>query len=44
MPISLQALEETRFTWSNPRRVSFQFNQEPSSIFALIYDVFIFLK
>ena len=30
MPIGLQALEETCFTWSNPRRVSFQFNQEPS--------------
>ena len=30
MPIGLQALEETCSTWSNPRRVSFQFNQEPS--------------
>ena len=30
MPIGLQALEETCLTWSNPRRVSFQFNQEPS--------------
>ena len=30
MPIGLQALEETYFTWSNPRWVSFQFNQEPS--------------
>ena len=30
MPIGLQALEETCFTWSNPCRVSFQFNQEPS--------------
>ena len=29
MPIGLQALEETSFTWSNPRWVSFQFNQEP---------------
>ena len=30
MHIGLQAPEETCFTWSNPRRVSFQFNQEPS--------------
>ena len=30
MPIGLQALEETSFTWSNPRRVSFQFNQKSS--------------
>ena len=32
MPIGLQALEETCFTWSNPRRVSFHFNQEPSRL------------
>ena len=30
MPIGLQALKETSFTWSNLRWVSFQFNQEPS--------------
>ena len=30
MHIGLQAPEETCFTWSNPCRVSFQFNQEPS--------------
>ena len=30
MHIGLQAPEETSFTWSNPRRVSFQFNQEPA--------------
>ena len=30
MHIGLQAPEETCFTWSNPRQVSFQFNQEPS--------------